>query len=141
MKRLLASLMIVPLLLVACSDDEGKDKDQSSNKDQTTQKDKKVDQDKQKTIKRKTAKRRTTKQKIRNLTTTVRHHQTSTKVLMMGKVQLSHNKIKIRRIKDNLQHKISKIMRQMATEMVKIKRLNHLHNHNRNTSPHIKDKM
>ncbi|MEJ7541431.1 hypothetical protein [Staphylococcus intermedius] len=48
MKRLLASLMIVPLLLVACSDDEGKDKDQSSNKDQTTQKDKKVDQDKQK---------------------------------------------------------------------------------------------
>ncbi|UXS22152.1 hypothetical protein [Staphylococcus delphini] len=48
MKRLLASLMIVPLLLVACSDDEGKDKDQSSNKDQTTQKDKKTDQDKQK---------------------------------------------------------------------------------------------
>ncbi|ADV06569.1 hypothetical protein MPU07_001595 [Staphylococcus pseudintermedius] len=63
MKRLLASLMIVPLLLVACSDDEGKDKDQSSNKDQTTQKDKKADQDKQKDNKAKDSKEKDNKAK------------------------------------------------------------------------------
>lgn len=48
MKRLLASLIIVPFLFAACSDEEGKDKDQSANKEQTTQKDKKENQDKQK---------------------------------------------------------------------------------------------
>lgn len=56
MKRLLASLIIVPFLFAACSDEEGKDKDQSANKEQTTQKDKKENQDKQKENKAKDSK-------------------------------------------------------------------------------------